>query len=549
MVVSTGDARIVRHHDSANENVWSPQTAVPNSSSTHDGEEEILFEMNYQINCKFWAQFLPSDVVELLEETVRGVFENDDGIINTRISVDSFDHCSVWSFFTCVKGALLVGYQPSDRQSRERFAEHYVQYVEEAIDDLQSHYRAFEVLLLSKPHPPLDRAIFAYMVQLIDDPDAHSHHGMNEAAAVVDDAVWDALYGRFPGLFYLSNKYEECGEGCLDVHSEVYTGVDYSQGAVTECIKVVLQKLDSKNSWFHVTFQNSYVPPVKSLMEPLNDKHTEPRPEMPFSPASSLQHYDEEWLSFEMEYKLESKVWYHPPAEADRLVTESISELLSEIISTTDDDTVIGSHHLMGGAIKYCSTASSWWKRVHCARRTLRVEIMPHDEEARKRCNEFFAQDVVDAFDQLQQEMADYFSIELVIAPRPPQDRVTYSCTIQLTSDDSKFQHDVYEGKFVVDEVVWNAIVAAGFNEDDMASAVDFDECDQGKECLEMAGVVYTGKDDSEQVALRLIKEALEGVPSGYPWLNVTFHDLSTVSAKEYLVNPVAKGKATELML
>lgn len=61
--------------------------------------------------------------------------------------------------------------------------------MEEAIDDLQSHYRTFEVLLLSKPHPPLDRATFAYMIQLIDDPDADSHHDINMAATVVYDAM------------------------------------------------------------------------------------------------------------------------------------------------------------------------------------------------------------------------------------------------------------------------------------------------------------------------------------------------------------------------
>lgn len=115
-----------------------------------------------------------------------------------------------------------------------------------------------------------------------------------------------------------------------------------------------------------------------------------------------------------MEYKLESKVWYHPPAEADSLVTDSISDLLFAITAMTDDDTIVGSHHLMGEAIKYCSTAT------RCAKGTLRVEIMPHDEEARKRCNEFFIKDVVDAFDTLKQEIADSFSIELAISPRPP---------------------------------------------------------------------------------------------------------------------------------
>lgn len=83
-----------------------------------------------------------------------------------------------------------------------------------------------------------------------------------------------------------------------------------------------------------------------------------------------------------------------------------------------------------------------------------------------------------------------------------------------------------------------------------MASAVDIAESDQGKECLEMTGVVYRGKDDSEELALRLIKEALEGILSGYPWLNVTFHDLSTEASVEYyLVNPVATGEATEFMM
>lgn len=166
--------------------------------------------------------------------------------------------------------------------------------MEEAIDDLQSHYRTFEVLLLSKPHPPLDRATFAYMIQLIDDPDADSHHDINMAATLVYDAMEETLFGRFPRWFEILYDSEYCGGGCLVVNSEVYTGEDYSQGAVTEVIKVVLQKAESKNPWFHVTFHHAHVPPVESSMEPLNDKHTETRPGMPFSPASPQRHCGEE---------------------------------------------------------------------------------------------------------------------------------------------------------------------------------------------------------------------------------------------------------------